>query len=927
MIPEDSTKTEEQFDLLLAAADDALAMGNADLPSCLATAPSELRLRLERELAWCQQVRQLWPRAGNSTKLHHLSTVRISTASAGNLRPTHVGRFEILRELGRGGFGVVFLANDPRLKREVALKVPREASLFSSDLRSRFQQEARVAANLDHQHIVQVYEAGEEDGICYIASAYCPGTDLAAWLRRHPAPVPADSAAGLIASLADAVAHAHERGVFHRDLKPANILLQTDEGKRPKDATSNGLELDSSLILHPSSFIPKITDFGLAKLVEDQAVSLATSNATGSGAIIGTPAYMAPEQAAGSNKVVGPGADIFALGAILYELLTGRPPFQGDTPLETLLLVRTAEPVPPRRLRPKLARDLETICLKCLAKEPPKRYASAQELALDLRRFLAREPIQARPASLLERTQKWSRRRPALAVLTCVSAVALVAIFLIVSISNVRLQKQRDIAEGHREEAERQRERAITHFKEAREAVDRLLTRVAYDRLAATPFMEGVRRDLLRDALEFYRGFVQQEDNDPDLRFETGKAWRRLAKIQDELGDGKDAEESFRAASRIQTELFAEFPTSVAIRQELAASQNNLGCHLWERTAASEESGQAIQQALELQEKLVAEFPHSPAYRRELAETYDVLGRFLDGTKQFKEAENALRHAVEILEATVAAAPHDQASELSLATRRRDFGVFLARQNRAKEAEVIFRNDLQFWQSREAENPTDPRLVGRTADAFKHLGTLSINMGNYAEGQALLHAAIDRLQRLTDEYPKVFGYHELLTAALEKLARAHRARKEFSQARPLLERAVAHLQISQSLKGLTLEQRTLLGSLLWLLADTEIQLGAYQSAAVHAEKVHTVCAERWQECYQAARLFTRCMPLAEHDQQLSENARQSDADHFGRRSVEMLREAFRLGYKDRAFVQKDPGLDVLRSRDDFKQLLKEQGAK
>jgi tetratricopeptide (TPR) repeat protein len=522
-----------------------------------------------------------------------------------------------------------------------------------------------------------------------------------------------------------------------------------------------------------------------------------------------------------------------------------------------------------------------------------------------------------------------------------VSAIALIAIFSIVSISNVRLQKQRDIAEGHREESERQRdiaeghreeserqrERAITHLKEAREAVDRLLTRVGYDRLVATPFMETVRLDLLRDALEFYRGFVQQENDDPDLRFETGRAWRRLGKIQDELRDWNDAEQSFRAALRIQTELFAEFPTNAAIRQELAASENNLGSLLGQKNDASEESGQAIQQALEMQEKLVAEFPHSPAYRRELGESYDALGRFLNGKKQFKEAEKALRHAVELLEATVAADPRDQKSELSLATRRRNFGVFLARQNRAKEAEAVFRNDLQFWQSREAENPTDPRLAGRTADAFKHLGTLLINLGNFAEGQALLHAAIDRLQRLADEYPKVFGNHELLAAALEKLARAHRNRNEFSLARPLLERAVAHLQICQNLKGLTVDQRILLGSLLWLLADTQIQLGAYQTAAANAEKLHTVCVDRWEECYQAARLFTRCMPFAEHDQQLSENARQSDADHFGRRSVEMLREAFRLGYKDLAFVKKDPGLDVLRSRDDFKQLLKEQAAK
>ncbi len=322
--------------------------------------------------------------------------------AAPSLSATNIGHFRILRELGRGGFGVVFLAYDPRLNREVALKIPREATLFSSTLRQRFQQEARVAANLDHPNIVQVYEAGEEDGICYIASAYCSGTDLAAWLRKHPTPMPADAAAALIGALADAVAHAHARGVFHRDLKPGNILLQRSreekgENRRKQIIGGEGGPAANSAddrlpktdytpsptdTFDPiAGYLPKITDFGLAKLVEDQAASLATTGPTASGAIMGTPAYMAPEQAEGSNKTVGPAADIFSLGAIFYELLVGRPPFQGDTPLETLLLVRTADPVPPRRLRPKLPRDLETICLKCLAKEAPKRYASAQGLA------------------------------------------------------------------------------------------------------------------------------------------------------------------------------------------------------------------------------------------------------------------------------------------------------------------------------------------------------------------------------------------------------------------------------------------------------------------------------------------------------------------------------------------------------------------
>ena len=921
MNPNHSAYREAQFDLLLAEADDALATGKGDLSSCLTKAPSELRFRLQQELAWCHQVRQLWPHAGNSTRSNQLSMLQISAASTGDLSATKVGRFQILRELGRGGFGIVFLANDSRLGREVALKVPREATLFSGELRSRFQQEARIAATLDHPHIVQIYEAGEEDGICYIASAYCPGTNLATWLREHPTPVPADSAASLIATLADAVDHAHERGVCHRDLKPANILLQEsgvrdqesgireqgsgirDQASGVRNQESSGKSITNSRVstdsclLTPDSWTPKITDFGLAKLVEEQAASVATNSPTGNGAVIGTPAYMSPEQASGSNSAVGPGADIYALGAVFYELLTARPPFQGDTPLDTLLLVRTAEPVPPRRLRPNLSRDLETICLKCLAKEAPQRYDSAREFALDLRRFLAREPIQARPASVFERTRKWAWRRPALAALATVSALALIAIFLIVSISNVRLQKQRTIAERHREEAESQRRRAIVHLKVARAAVDKLLTRVGFERLYGVPYMETVRRDLLRDALEFYQGFSEEESDDPELRFETGRAWRRLGKIHDELGDGNAAEQSVRAALSIQTQLHSELADRPEFREELAASLNNLSILLWKKNAAGDEMHRCILQAMDLQEKLVAEFPESANYGQELAESCDELGQLLYRDGKTNEAEDAFRRAVTVLDAAVATSPRDRTHQLSLASRKRNLAVFLARQGRLKEAEPLFRNDLRFWEGMELESPSNPRIVGRAADASKHLGTLVISIGNPSEGEALIRRAIERWQRLADEYPKVLENHELLAVANEKLAHEYRIRKGFANARPLIEQAIAQAELCSKIKSPSAAQRIHLGSLVWLLADTQIELGAYQSAAGNAERLHSIFADRWQECFQAAKLLMRCVPLAEQDQQLPETARRSEAARLSRRSLEVLYRTFQIGFK------------------------------
>jgi len=298
-----------------------------------------------------------------------------------------LGRFQIVRELGRGGFGVVFLADDPMLGRRVALKVPRLEALADPGLRERFLREARAAASLDHPNVVPVYEAGQVGLVCYIVSAYCPGPTLAAWLRDHNGPVDPRWAAELVATLADAVQHAHDHGVFHRDLKPANVLLF------PSAANFAAGEF---------AFTPRLTDFGLAKLME------ADIDQTSSGVLLGTPPYMAPEQIEG--WAAGPGSDIYALGVILYELLTGRLPFLGASVAVTLELIRAGSPESLRRLRPELSRDLETVCLTCVRRDPRQRFASAGELAADLRRFLAGQPVHARRLGFLGLVWNYCRR-------------------------------------------------------------------------------------------------------------------------------------------------------------------------------------------------------------------------------------------------------------------------------------------------------------------------------------------------------------------------------------------------------------------------------------------------------------------------------------------------------------------------------------
>lgn len=306
--------------------------------------------------------------------------------------------YQILEELGRGGMGVVYKADQIGLKRVVAIKMILAGSNARREELDRFKIEGEAVARLQHPNIVQIYEIGEHDGLPFFSLEFCSGGSLAAKLAGKP--VPPWEAAKLVESLARAMHVAHERGIVHRDLKPANVLLMSDG-------------------------TPKITDFGLAKQLD------AENGQTKSGMVMGTPSYMAPEQAAGKIKEVGPLVDVYALGAILYELLTGRPPFKGDTVHDTIQQVLNEEPSSPARYLPRLPRDLETICLKCLNKEAHRRYASAADLANDLQRFLEGKPILARPTAVWERTLKWSRRRPTQAALVAVSTLAFVVVFAI----------------------------------------------------------------------------------------------------------------------------------------------------------------------------------------------------------------------------------------------------------------------------------------------------------------------------------------------------------------------------------------------------------------------------------------------------------------------------------------------------------------
>jgi hypothetical protein len=366
---------------------DALLREHPDLAPELAAffANQEKLARMARDMAGL---------AGAAVPAAEAPTLRpaeTNTAAAPGLRKSF-GDYELLGEIARGGMGVVYRARQVSANRVVAVKLILAGQLSSAEDVRRFRSEAEAAASLDHPHIVPIYEVGEHDGQHFFSMKLVEGGSLGqhvAALRDTPR-----EAAALLATVARAVHHAHQRGIIHRDLKPANVLL---------DAAGR----------------PFVTDFGLARRVEG-------GGQTQSGALVGTPGYMAPEQAR-AEKHLTTAVDVYGLGAILYELLTGRPPFQSATPIDTLFQLLEREPTPPRALCHRLDRDLETICLKCLDKEPARRYGSAEALAEDLERWRAGEPIRARPVGRLERAGKWVRRNPVPAAMAAVVAAALLA--------------------------------------------------------------------------------------------------------------------------------------------------------------------------------------------------------------------------------------------------------------------------------------------------------------------------------------------------------------------------------------------------------------------------------------------------------------------------------------------------------------------
>jgi serine/threonine protein kinase len=618
--------------------------------------------------------------------------------------PVAIPGYELLGVLGRGGMGVVYKARQSRLKREVALKMLLGGPHAAPAQLARFRTEAEAVARLQHANIVQIYEVGEHHGLPYFSLEYVAGGTLAD--RLDGTPLPARDAAALVETLARAMHYAHERGIVHRDLKPGNVLLRgKSESRNSKSETNPNPEIPmaetaamavsdlghselgfvSGFGFRVSDFEPKIADFGLAKHMQGSELN------TLSGTVLGTPSYMAPEQARGEAHAVGPLTDVYALGAILYELLTGRPPFRAASVLETVQQVLDREPVTPTRLQPGVPRDLETICLKCLAKKPGQRYASAAALADDLARFLRGEPVLARPAGWPERAAKWARRRPLAAALAGVIVLAVGGLLGVWAGFTVELRGERD--------------RAGASFQRAMRAIDRMLTEVAReDQLTNDPQMERKQRALLREALELYRELLAEKSSDPVVRLKAGLAYKRVGDILRLLKDDlKEAREAYGQAIVLLGELTRDVPDDADYRHALAESYNWRG-ELERTTGLHAQARESFRQARALQEGLVADFPKWPDYQRDRARSDYNLAILLREANRADEADAAFAEAIATLEQLSRHFPGESAYQRELARCQLNRGPVLRARGKALQAEAAYRQAVTLLEDLVAKN-------------------------------------------------------------------------------------------------------------------------------------------------------------------------------------------------------------------------------
>jgi len=671
--------------------------------------------------------------------------------SDSSLRPqSPFGDYELLEEIARGGMGVVYRARHRPLNRIVALKMIRSGELAAEADVQRFHSEAEAAATLNHPNIVPIYDVGEQDGHHFFTMALVSGSSLKDKLSDGP--LPPREAAELTAVVAEAVQAAHEKGIVHRDLKPSNVLI--DESGRPQ-----------------------VADFGLAKQAETD------SSLTATGQILGTPAFMPPEQAAGSTDKVGPRSDIYSLGAVLYCLLTGRPPFQSANVVETLKQVLEREPVSPRQLNPAVDRDLETICLRCLQKDPQRRYATAADFSADLKRYLGGRPILARPLGRFAKTWRWCRRNKlATAVILLLAVLGIGG--PVVAVEQFRLQReaQRNLSKYKRErdradvEAEKvsdlladvrlernrvqkQRDRALKELSDHRQTMLVFEQTIKNSQLLKERRFLPLKRKLLKHVLGLYQRFVDRHRNDLNLQYDVALSLVRIGDINRITpGLQGNAATAYEDAIRILNKLREKNIHITGDTYLLANAYNNLGL-VYKDTGKTDDA--------------------LTAYRRSLAALQDADRTQSDNAK-FRLELRLKRKP-----------PTKEQMQLLAAACRMNIAVIYRQTGREREALEEYQTGIDILKRLIDEHPGSATFQYYLQSGYQNRGNVHVAARRWEPALRDYDSAITVIKPLADKHPDIVSYQDELAAVHNKRGVVYLETGKFKQAEEEFEKALA----------------------------------------------------------------------------------------------------------------------------------------
>jgi serine/threonine protein kinase/Flp pilus assembly protein TadD len=986
----------------------------------------------------------------------------------------NLGDFRIHREIGRGGMGIVYEAEQLSLGRKVALKVLPFAAALDARQLQRFKHEAHAAAHLHHQNIVPVYFVGCERGVHFYAMQYIEGQTLSALIRQlrqragkpdqegeaggapaspqarqladegqmpvpaaqglgdsttdcgpkwQAAPAPDDiptqaytpasgsteastrhafhfsTVANLGIQAAEALEHAHQLGVIHRDIKPSNLLLETYPPLSPAGGRGAG---GKELRLW-------VTDFGLAHCQSQPGLTL-------TGDLVGTLRYMSPEQALAKRVPIDQRTDIYSLGVTLYELLTLEPAFCGDDRQALLRQIAFEEPRPPRRINRAIPRDLETIVLKAMEKNPAERYQTAQELADDLLCCLEDKPIRAKPSTLLQKARKWARRhRPVAWSAGLAAAMVLLVLVGALAVNYVLVSRERDEKQealGQKEDALRQarqalllkdqalkekalaledvrreKRRADTNLERAREAGAKFLIATASDPRLKDADLHTLRKHLLGTAVPFFEELARQREGDPKLEAERGKAYYKLAFVRTQLGEDKQALADYEQARAILGRLAKDLPASASDRELLGASHDAIGYllrsqgrltdaekafgkalalfgplhdgspgkprygldlarvhihlgHLLARQGKPAQAQAHCRNALDLVAKLAADFPSLPECRQALAASHDSQGLLLNGLGNRAEALRHHREAQAIQEKLVAEFPGNPGYRRELGLSHTQLGFLLVKLSKIADAERHYDQALAIQRKLADDFPTIPEYRQDLAQTLDSSSTMLLVSQRNREAELASGQALELRKKLVDQFPQILEYrydlartynnlggqlhtvgkqkeaeaalhkalalheesppdmsfspplsHAALAATLTQLAMIQMDRKDFPEARRLLQRALDHERAALKAcpkepdyrEALRLQYRRLILTLKSLKEHGELAQVAEQSVRELPDNLQAYVTA-WQA-------LTLCVKLAEEDARLGNAMGKQLAQRYARRASEFLREA------------------------------------